>query len=121
MEYGMRRIKDVRQRLNVTVAMVPPKFVRQIEQGRHRALKAQVRRSERVEQWESLKRETALTEQTFRRCFPRGMLPAWRAAIEEASPSPCRDCQAAVSDATYARAGRGMLPVPGGRSSQSAD
>jgi hypothetical protein len=27
MEYGMRRIKDVGQRLNITVAMVPPKFV----------------------------------------------------------------------------------------------
>ncbi len=70
MEYGMRRIKDVGQRLNITVAMVPPKFVRQIEQGCHSTLKAQVRR-ERMEQWKSLKYETVLTEQTFealRRC-----------------------------------------------------
>ena len=74
----MRRIKDVRQRLNITVAMVPPKFVLQIEQGRLRALKAQVC-SERMEQWKCRKYETALTEQTFealRRCFPHGILPA---------------------------------------------
>ncbi len=65
MEYGiMRRIKDVGQRLNITVAMVPPKFVRGIEQGCHRVLMAQVR-SERMEQWTSLKYEAALTEQTF--------------------------------------------------------
>jgi hypothetical protein len=40
----MLRIKDVGQRLNITVATVLPKFVRQIEQGCHRALKAQVTR-----------------------------------------------------------------------------
>ena len=61
------------QRLNITLATVPPKSV--IEQGCHRqrALKAQVR-SERMEQWKSLKYEMALTEQTveaLRRCFPR--------------------------------------------------
>ncbi len=49
MNYGMLRIKDVGQRLNITVAMVPLNFARQIEQGCHRALKAQVR-SERMEQ-----------------------------------------------------------------------
>ena len=89
MEDGMRRIKDVGQRLRITVAMVPPKFVRQIEQECRRALKAEVR-SERMEQWKSLKYETALTEQTFealRRCFPRGMLPAWRAIEEYAEQS----------------------------------
>ncbi len=41
--------------------MVPPKFVRQIEQGCLRALKAQVR-SERLEQWKNYKYESALTE-----------------------------------------------------------
>jgi hypothetical protein len=51
-EYRMQRIKDVRQRLNITVAIMPPKFVRQIEQGCPRALKAQVR-SERMEQWKT--------------------------------------------------------------------
>ena len=66
MEYGKRRIKDAGQRLRITVAMVPPKLVRQIEQECRRALKAEVR-SERMEQpeWESLKYETVLTEQTF--------------------------------------------------------
>ena len=48
MEYGMRRIKDAGQRLRITVAMVPPKFVRQIQQECRRALKAEVR-SERME------------------------------------------------------------------------
>ena len=89
MEYGMRRIKDVRQRLNITVAMVPPKFVCQIEQRCHRALKAQVS-SERMEQWKSLEYETALTDQMFEalcRCFPRGMLPAWRGIEEYAEKS----------------------------------
>ncbi len=88
-EYWMSSIKDMGQRFNITVAMVPPKYVRQIEQGCHRALKAKVR-SERMEQWKSLKYETALTEQTFealRRCFPRGMLPAWRAIEEYAEQS----------------------------------
>ncbi len=50
------------------MAIVPPKFVRQIEQARSRP---QVR-SERMEQWKGLKHETALTEQTFealRWCF----------------------------------------------------
>ena len=50
--------------LNITVAMVPPKSVRQIEPGCRRALKAEVC-SERMEQWKSLKYETVLTEQTF--------------------------------------------------------
>ncbi len=63
-ECGMRRIKDVVQRLNITVAIVQPKFVVQIEQRCHRELKAQVF-SERMEQWKSLKYETALKEQTF--------------------------------------------------------
>ena len=82
MEYrdGMRRIKDalmwrimhVRQRINITVAMVPPRSLRQIEPGCLRALKAQ-ERSERMEQWKSLKYETALTKQALRRFFPRGM------------------------------------------------
>ena len=31
--YGMRRIKDSRQRLNITMAMVPPKFVRGSSRG----------------------------------------------------------------------------------------
>ncbi len=91
----MLSIKDVGQRLNITVAMVPPKFVRQIEQGCRRALKprcaarAEVR-SERMEQWKSLRYETALTAQIFealRRCFARGMLPAWRAIEEYAEQS----------------------------------
>jgi hypothetical protein len=43
-----------------------------------------------TQQWKSLKYEPALTEQTFeafRRCFPRGMLPAWRAIEEYAEQS----------------------------------
>ncbi len=39
-ECGMRRIKDVVQRLNITVAIVQPKFM--VEQRCHRKLKAQV-------------------------------------------------------------------------------
>jgi hypothetical protein len=73
MDYGIRRIKDVRQRLYIIVAIMPPRFVCQIEQGCHRALKAKVQ-SERMEQWKCLNYETALTKQTFEalhRCFPR--------------------------------------------------
>ncbi len=72
------------QRLNITEA----KFVLQIEQGCNRALRAQVR-SERMSQWNRLNYETALTEQSLRRCFPRGMPQpqAWRAIEKYAEQS----------------------------------
>jgi hypothetical protein len=67
--------------------------------GCHCVLKAQVR-SERMEQWKSLKFETALTEQKFEalcRCFPRCRLPAWR-AIDEYGEQLCTQRIAAVLD-----------------------
>ena len=77
------------QRLNITVAMVPPTFARQIEPACNRALKAQLP-SERMEQWRNLQYETALTEPTFealRKCFPRCMLQVWRVIKEYAGQS----------------------------------